>query len=288
MNASQIISLQKTKAISKLIWSEKIIVIGAVMIAILLFAATLAPWLSPYDPISQNISERLRPSNAAHLLGTDLYGRDILSRIVFGTRVSLPMGFLSIGVSCFIGTCIGLLAGYYHGSRFDNLVLWGVDISMSFPALLMAMFIAIIFGTGFFMTILAIVIAFIPRFIRLVRGSALVASKNPYVDAVKVLGQSDFKIIFSHVLPNIVSPIIIMAALWMSTAIRIEASLSFLGLGVQPPTPSWGVMIRDGIRYITLNPFLTVWAGLSISFAIIAFNMIGDGLRDLLDPKLGR
>jgi peptide/nickel transport system permease protein len=286
MIGGQITTLQKIKRISKLLTKEKIVLVGGVMIAIMLLAVILAPWLSPYDPVSQDISKKLHPPSASHLLGTDLYGRDVLSRLIFGTRVSLPIGFLSIGISSFIGICIGLLAGYHHGGRFDNLVLWTVDIFMSFPTILLAMFIAIILGTGFLITILAITVAFIPRFIRLVRASALTASKNPYVDAVRALGQSDFRIMFFHVLPNIISPILIMAAMWMSTAIRVEASLSFLGLGVQPPTPSWGVMIKDAIRYITTNPLLTVWPGLSISFATIAFNMIGDGLRDLMDPRL--
>lgn len=264
---------------------DKLAIFGFIMFLLVLLMSICAPLLSPYAPSTQNMSDRYSGPGQPYLFGTDQYGRDILSRVIYGSRASLIVGFTSVSFSMFIGTIIGMVAGYC-GGKLDDLVMRGVDILLSFPTLLLGLLIVAILGPGLVNTIIAIAISILPRFARLARGPTVTVKEAVYIEASRACGQSDTRIIINHVLPNIMGPILVMGTLWLATAIRIEANLSFLGLGVQPPTPSWGNMIRAGVNNITITPWLAIFPGIAITIAVLGFNMVGDGLRDALDPKL--
>ena len=264
---------------------NKTSVVGVVMAIIIVCLAILAPWISPYDPIDQNVKLQYSAPSLAHLCGTDGYGRDEFSRILWGARVSLVVGIASVLFSMFFGIPIGVIAGY-KGGRADSVVSRFNDIFMSFPIVIFGLLILAIMGPGIVKIIIAIGVALTPRIARLARGSTLSLKEMPYIEAARAVGQSDTKIIILHVLPNIFGDILVMGALWIATAIIVEASLSFIGLGVRPPTPSWGSMIRAGLDQITNAPWLSMFPGLAIFLTVFSFNLIADGLRDIADPKL--
>lgn len=264
---------------------DKLAVAGIIMILVVSLMSIFAPLLSPFSPSEQNMIDRYSKPCKAYLFGTDEYGRDILSRIIFGSRASLIVGFFSVTFSMLSGTLLGTIAGYF-GGKLDDIVMRGIDIMLSFPTLLLGLLIVAILGPGLVNTIIAIAISILPRFARLARGPTVSAKEAIYVEASRACGQNDFRIILNHILPNILGPVLVMGSLWLATAIRIEANLSFLGLGVQPPTPSWGNMIRAGVNNITITPWLAIFPGIAITVAVLSFNMVGDGLRDALDPKL--
>jgi len=264
---------------------NKTSVVGVVMAIIIVCLAILAPWISPYDPIDQNVKLQYSAPSLAHLCGTDGYGRDEFSRILWGARVSLVVGIASVLFSMVFGIPLGVIAGY-KGGRADSVVSRFNDIFMSFPLVIFGLLILAIMGPGLVKIIIAIGVALTPRIARLARGSTLSLKEMPYIEAARAVGQSDTKIIILHVLPNIFGDILVMGALWIATAIIVEASLSFIGLGVRPPTPSWGSMIRAGLDQLTNAPWLSMFPGLAIFLTVFSFNLIADGLRDIADPKL--
>ncbi len=259
--------------------------VGTVIALLIVLTAFLSPFLSPYDPLEQDISHRLRGPDRVHLLGTDEFGRDVLSRILWGTRVSLSVGVLSILLGLVIGATLGMLAAY-RGGFVEAMIMRSVDVLLSFPTLITGIMVVALLGSGMTKLIVTIGIVFIPRFARLAHGPTLAVKEREYVYSAKVIGASTLRIIGRYLLPNIFGEILVAATLWIGTAIITEASLSFLGLGVSPPTPTWGNMIKSGIDRLSNAPWLCIFPGLSILVTVLSFNMIGDGLRDITDPKL--
>ena len=265
--------------------NNKTAVVGAVTALIVLLTAVGAFVIAPYDPLEQNVFHRLKPPERSHLLGTDEYGRDVLSRVIWGTRISLTVGFFSVLLGMVLGTAMGVAAGY-SGGLTDSIIMRIVDVLLSFPTLITGILIAAILGSGLVKLIITIGIVFAPRFARMAYGPTLAVKEMEYVSSAKVIGAGSLRIITRHILPNIFGEIMVAGTLWMGTAIMAEASLSFLGLGVSPPTPTWGNMIKSGIEVLASAPWLSLFPGLSILITVLAFNMIGDGLRDITDPKL--
>jgi peptide/nickel transport system permease protein len=264
---------------------NKLSVVGSIMAFLLIPIAVFAPMISPHDPIDQDLFHRLTGPEASHPLGTDFMGRDVFSRVIHGTRVSLLVGVLSVFLGMAVGTMMGIVAGY-KGGRTENIIMRVVDILMSFPDEVLGIMIMVVIGSGLFKLIIVIGILLIPRFARLTHAPALSLREREYVEAGRAIGIDEFRIIVRHILPNVFGEVAVMGALWIGLAIRLEANLSFLGLGVSPPTPTWGNMIRTGIDHLTNAPWLSVFPGLAILITVLAFNMVGDGLRDVADPKL--
>ncbi|MHC2543277.1 peptide/nickel transport system permease protein [Sinorhizobium meliloti] len=258
--------------------------IGCVIILGFCFVALFAPMIAPFNPTDQSILNALKSPNAVYWLGTDEYGRDLFSRMIYGTRPALIIGTLSILVSILIGVPIGLAAGY-RSDWFDRVIGWLTDIMLSFPSLLLALLMVTLLGSGMTTLIFVIGISNVPVFIRLTRSAAMVVRNNDYVTASRSFGAVDVHIMRQHILPNVLGPIIVMSSLTIAGAIRDEASLSFLGMGIQPPTPSWGNLIRDGVGVILQAPWMAVAPGLALTLSVLAFNMLGDSLRDMLDPR---
>jgi peptide/nickel transport system permease protein len=258
---------------------------GLVVLAAIIVMAVFAPWLAPYDPVEQDIIARLQPPDAQYLLGTDMFGRDVLSRIIWGSQISLIVAFASIVVALVIGGTIGLVSGYI-GGRFDLVVMQAMDVLLSFPSLIMGIIVVALLGPSLGNLVFAIALTAIAPFARIARAPVLALKERAFVEAGRALGFSHARIIFVHILPNITSEVLVMGTLWMATAVRVEASLSFIGLGVKPPTPTWGGMIRDGFENILDAPWLSIYPGLAILALVFALNMLGDGLRDATDPKL--
>jgi peptide/nickel transport system permease protein len=267
-------------------------VVGALVTLCFVAVALVAPWLSPYDPLAQDLDRRLQGPSRGHLLGTDDFGRDILSRVMYGARISLTVGFVSIGIAVTGGLALGLVAGFYTTGRWGRLIDQAImrtsDILLAFPAVLLAIAIVTAFGPGLRNAMLAIAIIYVPRFIRIVRASVLVEKAQTYVEAGRALGVSQRRLLWRHLLPNVMSPVIVQATLGLAEAIIEAAALSFLGLGATPPTPEWGAMLAEGRSYLRLAPWVTFFPGLAIFLVVVSFNLVGDGLRDALDPRLRR
>lgn len=259
--------------------------VGVPLAALLFGFAILAPALAPYDPARQVLLDSLLPPGADHLLGTDEFGRDILSRTLFGTQISLLVGVLAVVLSSLVGTILGQIAGY-RGGWLDDVLMRVMDALFAFPALLLALIINTILGNSLTNAIIAIAIVSTPGFARLARGSTLAIREREFVQAARALGAGDLRILGLHVLPNIAGPLIVNASNLMSAAIITEGSLSFLGLGVQPPTPSWGSMLRTGYGYLDTHPWLALAPGGATMIAVLAFNFVGDAIRDAVDPRL--
>ncbi len=259
--------------------------IGFVLSLVVVLAAAFGPLLSPYDPVAQSIRERFQGPSPAHPLGTDNFGRDTLARVLHAYRTSVGVSLGAVGPATVLGGLIGLLAAYF-GGWVDRLLMRLMDVLLAFPIILLAIAILAVLGPGSFNTGLAIGIVYTPIFARLARGPALTVLKWDYVAAARALGSSPARLLARHVTPNIVAPIMVQVTLSLSTAILVEASLSFLGLGTQPPTPSLGLMLSESRNYLLLSPWVSVFSGLAILVASLGFNLFGDGLRDLLDPTL--
>ncbi len=262
-------------------------VAGLVILAVIFFLAIFADVIAPVHYAKQNLMHAFEPPSAQFLLGTDEFGRDILSRIVYGARISLLVGFIAVGIAMCIGGVLGAVAGYY-GGRTDNIIMRAMDILLSIPSILLAIAIAASLGPGLFNLMIAVGIAAIPQYARIVRGSVLSIRGQEFVEAARAVGSSDALIIFKHILPNCMAPIIVQGTLGVATAILVAAGLSFIGLGTQPPIPEWGAMLSGGRSYIRDYPYMTLFPGLAIMVTILALNFVGDGLRDALDPKLKR
>jgi ABC-type dipeptide/oligopeptide/nickel transport system permease subunit len=269
----------------KRFYNNKLGVLGAILVLIVIFLAIFAPVISPYSPEEMNILYKRQAPQKDFIFGTDKFGRDIFSRIIYGSRVSLTVGIISVGIGVFFGIILGLYSGY-TGNIFDSIIMWFMDMLMSFPSILLALVVITVLGSSIINTMIAIGITYIPTFTRIVRGSVMEVRDQEFVEAARVVGAKDFKILFKHILPNVTAPIIVQATLALSGAILTEATLSFLGLGVQPPMPSWGSMLSDSRSYMELAPWTVIFPSIAIMFSVLGFNILGDGLRDVLDPKL--
>ena len=264
---------------------HKMASLGAGLVVAVALSAIFAPWLSPHDPLEQDVLLRLAGPSADFPLGNDDFGRDILSRILWGGRVSLVVGTSAVLLAIVIGGVLGMLAGYI-GGVFDRVVMAAMDVLLSFPALVMGLLVVAMLGPTVGNLILAITLTAIAPFARIARAPTLVVKERDFVEAGRALGFSNLRIMAVHILPNIIDEILVMASLWLATAIRTEASLSFIGLGVRPPTATWGGMIREGFENILDSPWLAILPSLAILLVMLGFNMIGDGLRDTSDPRL--
>lgn len=247
--------------------------------------ALFAHWLAPGSPVKPDYANLLQPPNVTHPMGTDDLGRDIFSRVIFGARTSLLAGVISVGIAVLVGLPLGLISGYY-GGRLDDVLMRFTDALLSFPFLVLALALAAVLGAGLDKAMIAIGIVFTPGFIRVARGQVLSEREQNYVEAAKALGAGDGRIIWSHILPNVLSPVLVQASLATAVAITAEAALSFLGLGTQPPTPSWGSMLNIAQAYLGTAPWMAIWPGLAIFVTVLALNLLGDGLREALDPRL--
>lgn len=264
---------------------NKAAMIGLTIIIILILVAVFGKFFMPYDPYVGDLSNSLKSPSAEHILGTDEQGRDILCRIIDGTKISLRVGITAVSIALSIGIIVGALAGYY-GGKIDLIIMRVMDIILAFPSLLLALAFMSALGKGIDKAIIAISIVTIPEYARIVRSSILSIKESEFVQAAKVIGNNDFAIIFKHIIPNVLSPIIVRATLGISTAILETSALGFLGLGVQPPYAEWGSMLGSGRGYFYNAPHLVFFPGIAITITVLAFNLFGDGLRDALDPKL--
>ncbi|MDP2791663.1 MAG: ABC transporter permease [Rectinemataceae bacterium] len=265
--------------------ARKIVVAGVSVLAMLLVLAVFAPLFAPYNPIAQNLQDSLQPPSREHLLGTDILGRDVLSRIIYGTQVSLSVGLVSVVIAGSVGMFLGLLAGAF-GGWVDIVIMRCMDVMMSLPLIIMALFIGSVLGKGLGNVMLAVGIAMMPSYARLTRGQVKSIKQLDYVIASTVSGSSKMKSIFVHILPNSLSPNIVLMTMNLGSAILIEAALSFLGLGISPPMASWGSMVADGYTRLRVLPLLSIAPGTIIMLTVLAFNIVGDSLRDTLDPRL--
>lgn len=259
--------------------------IGLCLLAVLVFCAVFAPALAPYDPNSSNLPNALKPPNAAHLLGTDELGRDILSRLLYGARLSLLVGVEAVALALAIGVVLGAVAGFY-GGKIETAIMSVMDIMLSFPSILLAIAFMTVLGRGLDKAVIAIGIVTVPHYARIVRGCVLSVKENVYVMAARSIGNGDSRLIFVHILPNVLAPIIVRATIGVSVAILEAAALGFLGLGVEPPTAEWGTMLGSGRQTIFNAPHIVTFPGVAITLTVMAFNLLGDGLRDVLDPRL--
>jgi len=260
--------------------------VGGLILTVLIVASAIgAPVLAPADPLEHHLGQRLERPSRAYFLGSDGYGRDVLSRILWGGRASLLVGISSVVLAIMIGVPMGVLAGYARG-RTDAWLMRVVDVFMSFPTLIMGLVFVTVLGPGERNLIMAIALVLSPQFARLARGSTLAICGWEFVEAARAIGANDVRIMARHILPNILGELMVIASLLVATAIRIEANLSFIGMGGSAEAPTWGNMAREGIQFLGTAPWLTVYPGLAILFAVLAFNLMGDGLRDVMDPRL--
>lgn len=272
------------KTTLKTLFKNRLAATGLIIVFLFFFTALFAPFLVPYNIYSQNLEERLLSPNTSHPLGLDELGRDILSRVIAGSRVSFKVGVITVGISSVAGLIIGTFAGF-RGGRADEFIMRIIDILLAFPGILLAVAIIAIVGPGIDNVIFALCLVGWVGYARLVRGQTLSIRENEYVLAAKAIGAPPARTILLYIIPNLLSPLLVQATLGIAGAIVAEASLSFLGLGVQAPTPSWGSMLNDGQRYLSVAPHLTAFPGLAIMIAVMGFNFLGDGMRDILDPR---
>ena len=276
---------QMLQAVLKAFNANKTSWIGLVIFLVIALMAIFAPWVTGQDPLEQDILVRLKPPTEAHLLGTDYFGRDIYSRIIYGARLSLLIGLTSTALAMVFGSAIGMIAGWY-GGRIDTLVMQVMDILLAFPSLILGLIIVAMLGPSILNIVIAIALTSIPPFARIARAPTIALKEREFIDACRALGYSDARILIIHILPNILPEILVMGSLWLANAIRTEASLAFIGLGVKPPAPTWGSMIREGFENILDSAWLVIAPGGAILIVIFALNLLGDGLRDAIDPKL--
>ena len=270
------------------LWRKnKLAMVGTVIILAFILVAIFAPVLAPYDPYEQNLPNRLAPPSKEHLLGTDQFGRDILSRIIWGTRIELQIIFLVTAISTTIGTVIGIVAGYFGGA-VDEILMRITDMFLAFPSLVLAMAFAAALGPSLTNAIIAISVVNWTVYARLARAETMKIKAMPYIEAIKALGAGTFRILFGHILPMTVSPILVQMTLRMGTIILTAAGLGFLGLGAQPPLPEWGAMVSDGRLYMMNAWWISTFSGLAIALVVLGFNLLGDGIRDIMDPRLRR
>ncbi|KAB7705037.1 ABC transporter permease subunit [Bacillus aerolatus] len=275
----------KLKDFLSILMINKAAMVGGIIILFYIFIALFAPLLAPYSPYDIHLENKLMPPSADHWLGTDDKGRDILSRILYGSRLSMGVGFAAVLFGAFFGIIFGLVAGYY-GKWVDSIIMRMMDIMLAFPGILLALAIIAALGPSLINVTIAVGAFSVPLFARIVRGSTLEVKRLEYIDAIRSLGANDLTIIFKHIFPNILSPIIVQGTLRLATAILSAAGLSFLGLGAQPPSPEWGTMLSIGRDFLFSAPYVALFPGLAISILVLGFNIFGDGLRDAFDPRM--
>jgi peptide/nickel transport system permease protein len=259
--------------------------IGLALFLAVVLATLAAPLLTTHDPAAQDLMLQLRGPSPDHILGTDEYGRDTWARLLYGARTSLAIGLAATAIALVIGSFIGLMAGW-HGGRLDAVVMQVMDALLAFPSLILGLIVVALLGPSLLNIVVAVALTSIPPFARIARAPTLALKERTFVEACRALGYSDTRILAVHIIPNIAAEILVMASLWLANAIRTEASLAFIGLGVKPPTPTWGGMIRSGFENILDNAWLAIGPGFAILLVIFALNLLGDGLRDAVDPKL--
>ena len=264
---------------------QRVAMVSLVVIIVLVGAAFLAPWIAPYDQATPDYDALLEGPSLVHWAGTDSYGRDILSRMIWGGQVSLTVGFLSVVLGCVVGVALGIISGFF-GGWLDGLIMRVIDVMLAFPGILPAIAVVAILGPGIVNVIYAIALSAVPVFARLVRGTTLALKETLYVQASRSIGVSRPKLMLRHILPGTLPAVIVYASLRMGTSILTAAALSFIGLGAQPPSPEWGAMLSDGRSYLGIADHITIFPGLAILITVLAFNLLGDGLRDALDQKL--
>lgn len=269
----------------KVFLGRKIVLFGFVVIVIFLAVAAFAPQIAPYSPYKQDLSNTLSGPSRAHLLGTDNFGRDELSRVIYGSRIALMVGVIAVGIAAIAGMILGLVAGYFGGWRY-TIIMRFMDALMAFPMILLALVLAAMLGGGLVNIMIALGISLMPGYARIMCGQVLSVKENDYVMASRSLGSTNSRIMLRHIIPNSLPPIMVMVTMMMGTTILAEAGLSYLGIGIQFPTADWGGMINDGYQYLTTDPILSFAPGVAIMLVVFAFNMVGDGLRDALDPRL--
>lgn len=272
------------EAFAAVVFGRVSTMIAFAVVLVFVAVAVFAPWLAPYDPLRQSILQINKPPSWEHWLGTDQFGRDVLSRLIYGSRNSLIFGLLSPVFAAFFGTILGVSAGYF-GGIVDRVVSRVVDMLMAFPELLLAILIAAALGGSFWNIVVVLTVAFTPGFARVARASTLSVKQEPYVEAAIAAGVSTPRIILRHIVPNISAPIVVLMALWSASSIRIEATLSFLGIGTRPPNPSWGNIIRDGLSSMFATQWPIITGGLAITIVVLSISVIGDAVRDFLDPE---
>ena len=266
------------------LWNNKLALFGMIILFLLVFIAIFAPFIAPHDPVDQELKKRLSPPSSEYPLGTDHLGRCILSRLLYGARISLPIAMMVVGITFAIGVTTGAISGYLGGIA-DEIIMRIVDVFLTFPGLILALGIIAALGPGLFNAMIALVVVGWAGYTRIVRGSVLSVKEKEFVEGARGLGASDSYILVRHILPNVIAPVIPMAMLGMGYVILAVAGLSFLGLGAQPPTPEWGAMLNDGRVFMRSAPQLMIFPGLAIMITVLAFNFLGDGLRDVLDPR---
>lgn len=264
---------------------NKAAMVGLFIIVLLVFCAIFADVIAPYGLDDQDLKNTFQPPSSEHLMGTDNFGRDILSRIIYGSRISLQVGFISVGIAIIVGGSLGAIAGFY-GGKMDNVIMRLMDILLAIPSILLAISIVAALGPGLRNVMIAVGIGSIPTYARIVRASVLSLRDQEFIEAARAIGANDFRIIVKHIIPNSMAPLIVQGTLGVASAILSAAGLSFIGLGIQPPTPEWGAMLSSGRQYLRDYPHITTFPGLAIMITIFGLNLLGDGLRDALDPRL--
>lgn len=269
----------------RVMFSRKIVIVGAVIALLFIFVSAFGPFLAPHDPYEQNLNNTLQQPSSQYLLGTDAFGRDTLSRLIYGARVSLMVGIVAVSIAGIIGICLGLIAGNF-GGWVDQVIMRIIDALMALPPIALMLAIAAALGGGLFNVMISLGISMIPTYCRLMYGQVRSLRENDYVIAARTLGADQTRIMVHHLLPNAFPPLLVLITLNMGTAILMEATLSYIGVGISPPTAAWGSMTNDGYRYLLTNPLLSIAPGLAIALVVFSFNLVGDGLRDALDPRL--
>jgi peptide/nickel transport system permease protein len=274
------------KRFRRVFFSRKIVIFGLLVLLLLVICAIFAPLLAPYDPYEPDMYNARQQPSATHWLGTDATGRDVLSRLIYGSRTTIQVGFLTTAFGATVGMLLGLLAGYTNNKVLNAIIMRAMDLLTSFPMIILALFIAAVLGGGIQNVIIALAVGALPGYARVMQGLALSIKENDYIMAAKSLGASSGNIMFGHILPNALPPMIILVTLQLGGIILAEAGLSYLGIGIKPPGAAWGAMVNDGYRYLTDLPVLSFAPGVAIILVVFAFNLVGDGLRDALDPRL--
>ena len=269
----------------RVFFQRRIVFFGLLVLFLLALVAIFAAWLAPYDPYDQDMRSTLAPPSSQHLLGTDSLGRDTLSRLLYGTRSALLVGFTTVGIAVLAGVLLGLIAGFF-GGVINMIIMRVMDLLISFPMIILALFIAALLGGGLQNVIIALGIGALPGYARVMHGLTLSIRENDYVMAERAMGASNGHIMLTHILPNALPPMIVLITLQLGSIILAEAGLSYLGIGIKPPGAAWGAMVNEGYRYLLSNPMLSFAPGIAIMLVVFAFNLVGDGLRDALDPRL--